>query len=344
MADIVLRSEEDAYALLDKITNTEVALHDINLELDGWPAFRLRLQGEQFNSTITPSVMKAFIEMQSGIYRSYATAVYGSPNTSKLTKRERQMLEMAVKVEPGSSDYSINLQDLLEDVFRELIEKMNSHDALIAFIAFLSFILLCFGGYIYGKRMQNQKEIKMEEIKSKDKKEVLEQMHFNQVQETERMRIMADIVNNNPRVYTINALTQNTQAEVLKRVATADHIDIQGFQLTGRQAEVLSQTIRKPVIDIRLDGMYRLMEVNSSVADGFKLRVENCANGDKFSALVQNDSLDSEFKNALQNAEWGKMPVELIINAKQRTSDYSIFAAKIVKAVFRPEMSSEEDH
>lgn len=331
MAEIIIRSEEDAYALLTRITSGVINPDTLNIEFDGWPNLYVRLKGEQFQSTITPTIMKAFIELQSGINRAYATAVYGSPNAAKLTKAEREMLEMVVRVEPGSSIFTVDYQVILEKICGELIGKMDGTQVLIAL---LGFALLYFGKSALCFRLQTRKDIRSEEIKSEEQKILLETMRFAQEQETERAKIMAEIAATYPRVHTIDALAQNTQAELLKRAATADSIELQGIQLTGHQAEVLAKNARKPVIDIRLDGMYRILSVDSTDPEGFKVKVRSRANGDEFIAVVQDETLDNTYKQALQHGEWQKKPVELIINAKQRTADDSIYAAKIIKATF----------
>ncbi|EMO6897618.1 hypothetical protein QDZ16_000095 [Pluralibacter gergoviae] len=329
MAEVVIRNEDDAYALLERIVDKNINAEKLNIEFEGWPNLYVRLKGEQFESTITPTIMKAFIELQAGIHRAYATAAYGTPNAAKLTKSERQMLEIVVKVEPGSSIFTIDFQEMFEKVCGDLIGKMDGTQTLIAIICFA---LLYFGNSAYKNRLQTRKEIRSEEIKSEEQKALLDNMRFAQEQETERARIMANVAATNPRVHTIEALAQNTQAELLKRSATADSIEIQDIQLTGRQAEELAKNARKPVIDIRLDGLYRILSVDSTDPDGFKVKVRSRASGDEFIAVVQDETLDRAYKQALQRGEWQKKPVELIINAKQRTSDDSIYAAKIIKA------------
>ena len=77
---ITIRSEDDAYGLLQKLVDKSINIGDRQLSFEGWPTLTLRLQGQDYQSTITPPVMKAFLELQQGIYRSYATAKYNSPH------------------------------------------------------------------------------------------------------------------------------------------------------------------------------------------------------------------------------------------------------------------------
>ncbi|XPL50550.1 hypothetical protein ACMFY2_12045 [Enterobacter cloacae subsp. cloacae] len=99
MTVITIRGEDDVYGLLQQFMHSSDLPDNVRFEFEGWPNFKVKLVGEQFQSTITPTVMKAFLELQAGIYRAFATATYGSPNAAKLTKEERQMLEMVIEVE-----------------------------------------------------------------------------------------------------------------------------------------------------------------------------------------------------------------------------------------------------
>lgn len=330
--EIIIRNESDAYEFLESLVAGHFDVNRESIKFDGWPNFHLHLQGERFSSTITLGMMKAFVDLQSGIYRAYATATYGTPVITKLTKTEREMLELVVKVEPGSSNYTIDFQYIFNNLLDKAVDKMTGWQILIAIICVA---VLYFGASAYKNYLQIKKDIRVTEIKDESQKDLLKEMHFQQEQETKRMQIMANAMEISPRVQTIDALAQNTQAELLKRASAADSIEIQGVQLTGRQAEILAKNARKPVIDIRLDGVYRILNVDSADPEDFKVRVRNMVSRDEFTAVVQNETLNKAYKQALQDGEWKKKPVELTINAKQRTSDDTIYAAKIIRAVFR---------
>jgi hypothetical protein len=106
---ISIRSEQDAYNLLQQILNESISLEGSELRLEGWPKLHIYLTGEKFHQTLTPSVMKGFIDLQHGIYKSYALAVHHTADTRILTKEESDDLEIEVKVEEGSSDVEVDL-------------------------------------------------------------------------------------------------------------------------------------------------------------------------------------------------------------------------------------------
>ncbi|ELY3087344.1 hypothetical protein SME02_004415 [Klebsiella aerogenes] len=79
MTVITIRGEDDIYSLLQQFTQNSDLPDNVRFEFEGGPNFKVKLVGEQFQSTITPAVMKAFLGLQAGIYRVFATATYGLP-------------------------------------------------------------------------------------------------------------------------------------------------------------------------------------------------------------------------------------------------------------------------
>ncbi|MBD8451861.1 hypothetical protein [Serratia rubidaea] len=329
MSTITIREENDVYSLLSQLMDKNVTTSDVKLKFEGWPNFKVKLVGEQFQSTITPTVMKAFLELQAGIYRAFATANYGSPNATKLTKEERGMLEIVVEVEPGSSKFNVDFGEILQEACNRAVEKLDSKHILIAL---LSFSVLYFGNSMYKNYLEDRKEARQVEAKNEEQRALIEHLSFAQQQETERAKIIADISASNPRVHTIAELSKDTKAEMLKRTSSADKIQLQGIDLTGDEAEELAKNARQQAIEVRLDGKYRILNVDSSDLQEFKVKVRNLATGEEFTAIVQDETVDFSHKLALQKGEWQRKAVSLVINAKQRPSDNSIYAAKVIQA------------
>lgn len=332
MNEIVINNESDVYKLLEILSDKSfdmTKLDNLNVDFNGWPILQVRMVGTQFNSSITAPVMKAFLELQKSLYRSFATAKYGVPSPAKLSKDEKQMLELIIKVEEGSSKFKIDLQQLLENTCKNLVGKMESKHILIAV---LSIAVLYFGDSAYKNYLDNRKEIRQQEIKNDEQKATLDHLKFVGQEETKRAKIMADLAVQNPRVQTIVALSEDAKAEFLKRGSTASIMEYQGVKLSGDIADELGKNARKPSIDIRLDGLYRVLNVDSSDPIEFKVKVRNVRNGEEFTAAVQVNTLKMAHIQAIQNGEWARKLVNMTINAKQRTKDNTIYNAKVIFA------------
>ena len=107
---IIIRSEEDAYQVLERAYRGKINNY-AELKFDGWPTLNLHPKGKKFDQSITPTVMKGLIELQRGIYKSYASAGYGN-SSKRLTEIEKTELEIKVDVKKGSSSFDINFQEI----------------------------------------------------------------------------------------------------------------------------------------------------------------------------------------------------------------------------------------
>ena len=172
------------------------------------------------------------------------------------------------------------------------------------------------GDSAYKAYLEERKNIRAEEVRREEQRDHLEAMQFMSEQETERMRIMAEFAREYPSVENAQRHAHDTATEMFKRAGgTADTIKLDGIELTGADAQLLTRNAQRKSSQVRLDGLYRLWEVNSSFASDFKVKVRNISTGSIFWAKLEGYTLTEENRAALQNAEWGKYPINLRINA-----------------------------
>ncbi|SEQ24581.1 hypothetical protein SAMN03080615_00878 [Amphritea atlantica] len=318
--EVVLKTEIDAFNLLRSINDGSIDADDIKLKFDGWPLAQIHLVGPKYHNSITPSIMKAFIELQRGIHRAYAYAEYGTYNVNKLTVEDKKKLELAIGVEDGSSIFNIDLQEILDKAFGSAVSKMSSKELVLLIIVLGS---LYAGNTAYKDYLQDRKDARQKEIIIEEKKAHIETFQFMSAQETERMKLIRDIAKSYPAIDNVQRHAHDTATEVFKRAGMAEKIGVGGAEITGEEAQLLTRNAKRKSAEVRLDGSYRLMEVNSSFINGFKVKVRNVDSGAVFWAKVQDTSLTEPNKAALIDAEWGKVPVKLKINAKDLAGSIS---------------------
>ncbi|WP_038940634.1 hypothetical protein [Vibrio vulnificus] len=68
-AVITIRNEDQLFEVLKGIDQDILDVEGTKLRFDGWPTFTMRVVGEGYDATITPALMKGFLELQSAIYR-----------------------------------------------------------------------------------------------------------------------------------------------------------------------------------------------------------------------------------------------------------------------------------
>ncbi|MGI3081132.1 hypothetical protein ACRTEU_23905 [Vibrio alginolyticus] len=326
-AVITIQNEDQLFEVLKGIDQDVLDVEGTKLHFDGWPTFTMRVVGEGYDATITPALMKGFLELQSAIYRSYAMARYNTPKATKLSQYERDLLTIKIKVEQGSSLFGIDFQEILENLAGELVGKM---DAKTIVITVLGFAALYFADSSYKNYLDSRVQTRVQEVQSEEKKAMFEHMKFAQEQETERAKIMASLVASQPRLQTISNFSNDAKAELIKRGGNGDLLEVQGIEIDGESATELMKNARKKSNAILLDGQYRILFVDSSNPESFKVKLRSIDSKDEFMAVVEDTTLDHKFLLALQKGEWSRKPIKLHIDAKE--SNGEIRAAKVTYA------------
>ncbi|BBP76492.1 hypothetical protein PHLH7_25960 [Pseudomonas sp. Ost2] len=321
--NITIRNESDAFEAIQ--TYLQEGGFKGNVKLSGWPKLEVRLVGEKFDATITPPVMKSFLELQNLVYKSYAIAQYDTDDTRKLSSAEREELEILIKVEEGSSIFEIDFQGVLEKFAQKAAETMSPE--LIA-ITVIGLGVLWVGKASYGAYLDYRKEVRLGEAKTEEQRNILETMKESSREETKRMELMTKLMVREPKLEEVSRQAYDSKTEMLKGFAKADTATMSGITTTGEEAQELVVNARRRAVEQRLDGFYRVLRVDSSDPEAFKVKIRRHRAGTEFEALVEDITLNAEQKEILQYAEWERTIVYLSINAK--ILDESIKSAVVI--------------
>lgn len=339
MKTVIIRNEADIYQILENYLKDDKYFSNRKIKVKSLPKLELKLEGEEFHSSITPTIMKAFIELQSGLNRAYAVAKHGEANANRLTQEEKKELEFVVRVEKGSSLFSLDFTAGFTKLLEQGMSQMNETQMTVTLI---SMAAMWFGSSAFKNYLDYRKERRTAEAKKTQDIELIQQLKFVSKQETERARILAQVAAKEPLVQSVKELSDESKAEAVKCLAQAEQIYLDNdTKLTGEQAEELAKNARKKPIEARMDGIYRILAVDSSLPDEFKVTIQAKGSGIKFTAVVQEDSFEQKYKKILQQNEWAKSPLFLQVNAVKRISDDSVIHATITKAENLPD--EEED-
>lgn len=328
----IINSLDDAVKLLQLALNDE--LDHYNLRVADLEKFSMHLVGNKFHQTITPSVMKGFIDLQNAIYRSYAQIKYNESSILRLSKQEKDELELEIKVIDGSSGFGFDPQNLFEKLITLLADKLTSKHV---FILVLSTILL-YGGYkSYNDYLTTQKDIRLAEISlEKDVSSKQERLAtvalLSDKSADETKEVLARAAAVAPQVNTIKEEAKNASHSLIKSAQAADTIDFNNgeIQLTGDAAKELTKSSPSKWVDVRIDGTYFVVNVDSSHSAKRKIRIRNTETQQEVLAILQNDTLDQRNLDIIQNAEWGYTHVFLKVRAKELNGIYK--EAEILEA------------
>lgn len=311
MNNIVISSEDELFKILEDYIETG-SISD-NIDLQKLPPLSIRLVGEKFEQSLTPNVMKGFVEMQNYINRTYRLVQYGDVDTQKLSKEEREALQLKITVERGSSLLNVNFDGLWTQI-GQLATKMDATTLAITVLGSAAIWATSSG---IKRFLDNRKEVRLAEIKKDEDKEHLQSLQLMSQEETKRAGIIANIVKQNAVLENIDRQAHDAKTSMFKSFSGVKEVEIGNTILDPETTTELTKNARRRSTEIRLDGTYKLEQVNSSDPELFKVRIRNINTNAVFEAIVQEQFLEgNKNKLLLMQAEWERKPVKLSINAK----------------------------
>jgi hypothetical protein len=307
---IVIESEADAYAWLAKLADGE-EVNARGIEFRGWPTLNLKLKGDLFDQSLTPTVMKGLIELQQGLYKSYAEA----RSKKRLTEAERDELEIRVSVKSGSSELEINFSDIATNLFHELFKVLTPTQTVITV---LSIAVLYFGNSAWRHWLETRAKTREKEVSDETQRETLRTMRFTSEQETKRTEIITKLAAREPTVKVIEHIADESRNSLVKSTIRSDQTSIAGdIKIDSDKAHLVTGNPRRQGEQVRLDGYYRLVKLDWTNPLHFKVKAIRQEDHLEIDATVQDDTLTGRTKDALKAAEWSRKLIHLEVNARQ---------------------------
>lgn len=315
-------NEEDAWSLLQAALAGKLPDDTFEIDMGDWAEIYFHFKGPALNSTLTTSMMEAFIELQNNIYRVYAKLHHDSGSARTLTLDEKRALDIFVQVSPGSTQTKAILKDAVKKLVQGAVNKMQArHYVIIA----MSGILALTSQSMWKDYLSVQSEAKKADLHVALSKE-----------ESHKLEIFSDAMKQVPHVASIKNDADEFRNRVLKSGKSADHIVVAGQEISKDQAKLLVRSTRTTSEEVQLNGNYRILKVDSSKIDFFRVELLG-EDGKAFWADLQDITIAKERnKELIQAAEWNKKPIYLLVNGTAVRGE--ITTAKIidVKERFSP--------
>lgn len=177
--NIEIKSYEQINKIIQEIILGEKNFKDSNIAIDkNLEGVLIHIEGDKFHSTITTGIMKGIIGLRKALYDGYSLVQYGK--IQKLTATEKEMLEIQVRINEGSSVIEI-LVDVLAKTVGGKMEKLTSKE-IVNIVKVLA--LTCGVCILGGKYIDAKKEIALIEAQRK----VLTDVQKNTIHAVEKMQ------------------------------------------------------------------------------------------------------------------------------------------------------------
>lgn len=318
---ITIRSAQEAWSLFQYASQGGDFPEKIILSFEDWPNFEMKVGGRDWHGTVPTRVMVPLLEVQKDLYRAYMSVCHGTDSLRGLRDEEKDMLELVVEVNKGSSEYMAKMAEQLNELAKTALERMNSRDVALTVVG----IALVVGGV----------EVSKSWIASRQAEKQVEQTVELSKQETERLKIFADATKQSPVLASVQADHEASQNRFLKVLKPRDNIVLQGTSLNSTEAAEITQTERARAKDIEVGGVFRVLANDASRNSGFRIKVQRVRDSLTLSADVPIELSDDE-KKLIQQAEWSKgvSLVHLNITASElrgKIVNAVVYGAKFVR-------------
>ena len=162
---------------LEEIVNSLNDFDYTDIEIGEFQPLYVKLVGDQFHGSFTPSIMKGIVELQEGINRSYCFAKYGNYDLMQLSDIELKKLELIISIKEGSTDIIGDLIELAKSL-KDLLAGMTPRQRATIILS----IILSLGGYFTLSRLMehnehlndNETKVALEQEKTKQLSEIQE--------------------------------------------------------------------------------------------------------------------------------------------------------------------------
>ena len=301
---------DELYDLLEKSLNNEpVDLKEYE-ELLKESSFNFKITGEGFNQSLTTEVMTGLVNMQKYINQTYSLIKYD--DIKKLTKDERQALQLNVKLGKGSSLVEVSANGLVS----ELMKMLGNMDQTHLTVVILGLVI----GWVTNTGIKNYKEYRLKKAEIDKDIQTLKENNAADIkkaeEETKRHAILERAIAQNYHLENVERQTDDAKLALLKSLTNVDSVTFSNHEtLTGSEISELTRTARRSSEYIRLDGDYKIEQHNFNTG---KLRLCRVKDGLTFDALISQSILDDKNQtNVITEREWAQTPISLEINAKK---------------------------
>ncbi|MCA6109589.1 hypothetical protein [Bradyrhizobium cenepequi] len=246
---------------LDKIENPFSSDLE-SLDLGDWPQVHVYIPHPEVSSSITPPFMEAFLELQRQIYQLAAQAAAGVADTGQLSEGVKAELQISVLVTDGSSNLTAKLEKILPGLLKQMIGKLNGKQAAIVLV---SVAALVGGNWGFNAWLEQQKTIKIEELKSKDHVEALKALSISSSGQLEALKKITEVLAKQGEIgnRALEAIAATNDA-LLKAASKTSESSINDTHLTRQEAELLRTSPRKKA-ELRVATQrMRVLDVNTS--------------------------------------------------------------------------------
>lgn len=320
-----ITSEDEAWEYLQRALEGDLPDNIVRtVDFEGWPRIDIYLPNTPVQSSLSPTMMAALIDLQKSLYRVHATVTAGD-RSARLTKAEKERLEFRVKVEGGSSKLAIDLTEIARSWGVAALGRMTPEQTMIAILAAIVAIAGVTGLAMFLKYKTDTRKAELEQ---RGQEQLFDAFKSLTEQDTERQRMWLEAQRRVPLLAEVRDETNAAKTEILKAIADEGGGRVDGLQIDQDVANDLTTTTRRRADEERRRGLFRVDRVDTTTPDGFRVTVSAVDDDFTITASLMDALISDQHRARIQQAEWSKKPV--VLELRLRTSRGRVLEATVV--------------
>lgn len=258
-----------------------------------WLEFSFKVEGDDYQSSLPASTLKALAQYQAAINNFYASLVY-SKTAQSLTDEDKKDIELIFHFSEGSSIAKAPLKDTIENLGLKAIEKMDGSQLVITILG-LALVASIYAGHANYLDAGTER-------------------HSTDA----NLAVMQMAIESNTQLAQATTEIAASTISMAKSVSDADAIELGNLKLSADEIPDYIRRDREKRHNKRLDGQYRVTRI-AETDGGYRVGLS----GDKGMQVTASLPMDGERSQAilsnLLNSVAKKQAVELDIMAKVKS-------------------------
>lgn len=333
MNEVVIRNEDDAIDILKKLLEGQEISPGFTLKLESWPRFVVHIKGVDFDGTIPTRIMPTLLELQKEVHKAYCLATYGEENTRKLSKNDREQLELLVKVKQGSSLYETLLQDPIYKILKDACERMSPEQLTAVLIIFgLSATSALMWKFWINKKIRDRELDQMIELSKIEK---------------EKMQVIQEAITHFPMGKIVSDGLDSVRGDLVTKLKDSDELEVTTPMATeqipasinGELAGKIVKKQRESPVERLIDDKFFLRTADFSRQESVRVELERISDGYSFKADIPLGVLSNDQEEAIKDKSWNRVPITMKVFVKDLNGKYS--SAKIMSVELAQNDDSE---
>lgn len=328
--ECVIRSEKDAWSLLQLVGSDEFEDKAVLPEFQGWPDLKIKYWRDGEDRRLTAPMMEGLLEVQEALYRAFLLVEEDTSNLRRLSDYQREKYELGFTINSGSTEAKPDWQDVAKEFVQTVASKMNGKQATIIILIGM----LSYGGTTaWSDYLEHKADLAgVAAAQSKDEvlAEAFEAFKVSSQTDLEQMKLLRELAAQTDEGEAILEASEDAKDGVLKSAKRVDSTEVAGVEIPPEAARRMSRAPRAENKAENVSGIFLILRNDTTVEEGFRVRLKNLDTEEEFFATLRDKVVAPEDRQIIANAEWEKTPIQATVAITRRRG--AIVKAQIVSA------------